>query len=167
MAKDQILRTLPDSLQGRGVSWSPDGEEVAYVGAKGRVSKLTKNGELRKTLSFTTPRSLFDIDWHPSKNLLLAVEEDIYLIDIDQDSLLATYDDGSKNKGILCCGWHASGEFFVTGDYGNETEGGKPSYLKYWSKAGTLLKRIKESKFEYRNVKWTRDGNIWRLQHMC
>ena len=86
------------------------------------------------------------------------MEEDIYLIDIDRDSLIATYDDGSKNKAILCCQWHASGEFFVTGDYGHENEGGEPSFLKYWSKEGTLLKRIKESKFEYRNVTWTRDG---------
>jgi WD40 repeat protein len=158
MAENKVLSTLPDTLQGRGVSWSPDGENVAFVGGKGRISLYSKSGEHHKSLSFTNPRSLFSIDWHPSTNLLLAVEEDIYLIDIDRDSLIATYDDGSKNKGILCCEWHKSGDFFVTGDYGYEKEGGEPSYLKYWGKEGTLLKRIKESKFEYRNVMWTRDG---------
>lgn len=158
MVKDQVIKTLPDTLQGRALSWSPTGKEIAFVGSKGRISVYTKAGEHRKTLSFTNPRSLFDIDWHPTKNLLLAVEEDIYLIDIDRDSLMATFDDGSKNKGILCCQWHTSGKFFVTGDYGHENEGGEPSYLKYWSREGALLNRIRESKFEYRNVKWTRDG---------
>lgn len=156
--KNQIIRNLPDTVFGRALSWRPDGEEVAFVGAKGRISVYTKDGKHRKSLSFSNQGSLFDIDWHPSENILLAVEEDIYLIDIDRDRLLATYDDGSRNKGILCCGWHPSGDFFVTGDYGHENEGGEPSYLKYWHKKGNLLKRIKESKAEYRNVKWSKDG---------
>jgi hypothetical protein len=158
MAKDRIIKTLPDTLKGRGVSWSPGGEEVAFVGAKGKIGLFTKEGVHRKTLSFTNSRSLFDIDWHPTKNLLLAVEDDIYLIDMDKDSVTATYDDGSKNKGILSCQWHTSGDFFVTGDYGHENEGAEPSFLKYWSREGTLLKHIMESKFEYRNVRWSRDG---------
>ena len=156
--KNRIISNLTDTILGRGVSWSPTGEEVAFVGKRGRISLFTKRGQFRKTLSFSNQGSLFDIDWHPTKNLLLGVEEDIFLIDIDSDSLLARYDDGSKNKGILCCSWHPSGNFFVTGDYGHENEGSEPSYLKYWDKEGNLLKRIKESKFEYRNVKWRKDG---------
>ena len=159
VTKDKVIKTLPDTLRGRGVSWSPSGEEVAFVGSKGRISLYTKEGSLRKTLSFTHPKSIMDIDWHPTKNLLLVVEEDIYVIDIETDRLLATYDDGSKNKGILCCQWHPSGNFFVTGDYGHENEGGEPSYLKYWSTQGVLLKQIKESKAEYRNISWTKKGN--------
>jgi WD40 repeat protein len=158
LTNDRVITTLPDTLQGRGVSWSLGGEEVAFVGSKGRISLYTKDGQHWRTLSFTNPRSLFAVDWHPSKNLLLAVEDSIYLIDIDRDSLMATYDDGSKNKGILCCAWHPSGDFFVTGDYGHENEGGEPSYLKYWNQEGNLLKRIKESKFEYRNITWTKNG---------
>jgi WD40 repeat protein len=156
--KNQVIKYLPDTLFGRGVSWSPNGEEVAFVGARGRISLYTKTGKHQKTLSFTHNSSLFDIDWHPSKNILLAVEEDIYLIDIDRDRLLATYDDGTKGKGILCCSWHPSGAVFVTGDYGHENEGGEPSYLKYWSNTGTLLNTIREGRSEYRNVKWTEDG---------
>jgi WD40 repeat protein len=158
--KNEILKILPDSVQGRGVSWSPTGEEVAFVGSRGRISIYSKEGKYRKTLSFENSRSLFDIDWHPTKNLLLAVEDDIYLIDIDSDSLLAKIDDGSINKAILCCQWHTSGNFFVTGDYGHENEGAEPSYLKLWSKEGKLMKRIKESYFEYRNIKWRRDGKL-------
>lgn len=160
VAKNHIIRKLPDTIFGRGVSWSPTGEEVAFVGKRGRISLFSKSGKFRKALSFQNQGSLFDIDWHPTKNLLLAVEENIFIIDIDRDSLITTYDDGSKNKGILCCAWHPSGNFFVTGDYGHENEGGEPSYLKYWNKEGILQKRIKESRFEYRNVKWSRDGKF-------
>lgn len=99
-----------------------------------------------------------EIDWHPKRNIILAVEEDIYLIDMDRDSLLATYDDGSQNKGILTAQWHPSGNFFVTGDYGHEHEGGEPSYLRFFNPDGRLMRQSRESKFEYRNVRWTRDG---------
>jgi WD40 repeat protein len=157
IAKDQIIATLPDSLRGRAVSWSPSGEEVAFAGSKGRISIFGKDGKHRKTLSFTNPGSLFEIDWHPVKNLLLAVEEDIYVIDIDRDSLLATYDDGTKNKGILCCQWHPSGEFFVTGDYGHVNEN-IPCYLSFWNKKGSLVTRSLAGKAEYRNARWSRDG---------
>jgi WD40 repeat protein len=157
--KNRIISNLPDTVFGRAVTWSPDGEEVAYVGAGGRISIYSRQGNHRKTLSFGNPRSLFDLDWHPSKNILLAVEDSIYLIDIDHDSLLARHDDGSTNKGILSCSWHPSGEFFVTGDYGHEEEGSEPSYLKYWNMKGVMLNRIKESRSEYRNVKWDKNGN--------
>jgi WD40 repeat protein len=158
ISKNHIIKNLPDTVQGRGVSWSPSGEEVAYVGKNGRITIFTKNGEVLKTLSFSNPGGLFDIDWHPVNGQLVAVEEDIFLIDIDRDRLLATIDDGTKSKGILACRWHPSGKFFVTGDYGHESEGGEPSCLKYWTREGTLLKSIKESKSEYRNISWRRDG---------
>jgi WD40 repeat protein len=100
---------------------------------------------------------LFEIDWHPAKNLLLGVEEDIYVIDIDQDKVLAKYDDGQKNKGILCCQWHPSGDFFVTGDYGHVQEE-IPCYLSFWNINGSLIKRSLVGQAEYRNARWSVDG---------
>jgi WD40 repeat protein len=157
ISTDKTLLTRNIDLQGRAVTWSPDGQQVAFVGKDGKISIHNKNGEQVKTLSYRNPGALFDIDWHPTKNILLAVEENIYFIDIDRDSLLATYDDGSVNKGILSCQWHTSGKFFVTGDYGHENEG-EPSYLKYWNDNGSLLKRTKKSKAEYRNLRWSKNG---------
>lgn len=158
IAEDRVLRSRPDSVQGRALSWSPDGSTVAFVGSRGRISLYTKEGVYQKALSYSNRRSLMEIDWHPTQNLLLAVEEDIYLIDIDKDSLLATWDDGSQNKGILTAQWHPSGNFFVTGDYGHENEGAEPSYLRFFNRDGTLMQQHRESKYEYRNVRWSRDG---------
>lgn len=158
IGKNKVIRRMPLAEQGRAISWSPDGERVAVVGNAGSIRIYRKNGTHLKTLSFRNQSSLFDIDWHPLKNVLLAVEENIFFIDIDRDSLLAKFDDGTTNKGILCCQWHPTGKFFVTGDYGHENEGGDPSYIKYWKPDGTLIKTIKESKSELRNLRWSRDG---------
>ena len=155
---EKIIVALPDSMMTRCVSWSPSGEFIAFVGTRGRINIYTKAGALVKSLSFTNQSSLMDIDWHPYKNILLGVDEDIYLIDIEKDSLIATYNDGSKGKGILACQWHPSGNFFVTGDYGHENEGAEPSYLRFWTPDGKLIKQTHESKYEFRNIRWTADG---------
>ena len=158
LAEDTVLRMRADSVMGRALTWSPDGSIIAFVGSRGRITLFGKEGRFQKSLSYSNQRSLMEIDWHPTRNLLLAVEEEIYLIDIERDSLLATFDDGSQNKGILTAQWHPSGSFFVTGDYGHENEGGEPSYLRYFDRKGTLLHQSRESKSEYRNVRWSRDG---------
>jgi WD40 repeat protein len=160
LEKDAVLLIRPDSLQGRGVSWSPDGETVALVGREGRISLFSREGRLRKTLSFSNPGALFDIDWHPTESLLVAVEESIYLIDPRRDSVLAVIDDGSAAKGILSVQWHPSGRQFVTGDYGQDAPGSEPSYLRRWTKEGTLLKQGQDSRLEYRNLRWSADGRL-------
>lgn len=150
--------TLPDTIKGRGVSWKPDGEQVAFVSTHGYISIFFRNGVYIKTLSYRNPNGLFDIDWHPSLNLLLAVEENIHLIDIDRNIVQANFEDGTENKGILCAQWHPSGQYFATGDYGHEGEGGEPSFLKIWSLTGTLKSASTNSKSEYRNIRWSNDG---------
>ena len=155
--KKSILRLNNDSLYGRALSWSPDGEQIAIAGAKARITIFNKKGELIRHLAYRNPHSIFDLDWHPEKPLLLAVEEDIYLIDIEKDSLIATLDDGEKNKGLLSCQWHPAGKMFVTGDYGHVNEG-IPCLLKFWTPEGKLIKEIPLGKGEYRNLRWTADG---------
>ena len=158
MAENRVLRMRADSVQGRALSWTADGSTIAFVGSRGRIGLYSKDGVFQKSLSYTNRRSLMEIDWHPARNLLLAVEEEIYLIDADRDTLLATYDDGSKNKGILTAQWHPSGSFFVTGDYGHEKEGGEPSYLRFFDNNGMLTQQTRDSRSEYRNIRWSRDG---------
>jgi WD40 repeat protein len=158
LANDKVLLYRSDSIQGRCVTWRADGERLAFAGSKGAISIFNKEGKFRKTLSYYNSKSLMDIDWHPTEEKILVVEEDIVVLDEHSDVVLATYDDGSKNKGILTCQWHPSGKFFVIGDYGHENEGAEPSYVRYFDVEGKLLKQVKESKYEYRNVRWSSDG---------
>lgn len=156
--QNKTVATLPDTVQGRAVTWKPDGEQVAFITGGGFISIYTKNGDPVKTLNYRHARGLFDMDWHPTQNLLLAVEENIHIIDIDRDIVRANFEDGTEHKGILCAQWHPSGQYFATGDYGHESEGGEPSFLKIWSPAGALQSTSANSKSEYRNIRWSNDG---------
>lgn len=148
---------LPDSVKGRGVSWKPDGEQVAFVTQHGYIGIYSRHGIHLSTLSVHNPRGFFDIDWHPQTNLLLAVEENIYYIDMEKDRLLSTFIN-SPNKGILCGQWHPDGNSFATGDYGHGNEGGEPSWLKVWSFLGSDRLVPANSKSEYRNIRWSSNG---------
>jgi WD40 repeat protein len=53
--------------------------------------------------------------------------------------------------------WHPSGDFFVTGDYGHPKEG-IPVLLQFWKSDGTLIREWNGSKYEYRNIRWNKDG---------
>jgi WD40 repeat protein len=57
---------------------------------------------------------------------------------------------------LLSVAWHNSGDFFVTGDYGNEKV---KSLLQYWNEQGNLIQSIDRSKGEYRNLTWNPKGN--------
>ena len=60
---------------------------------------------------------------------------------------------------MLCVTWHPSGAFFVTGDYG-DFEFHFPPLLQFWTYEGQKIKTIEESKAEYRNIKWSNDGEL-------
>lgn len=151
-------KLLSDTVTGRAMSWKPDGEQIAFTTENGYIAIYSKTGEHLKTLNYRHARGLFDMDWHPTQNLLLAVEENIHIIDIDRDVVRANFEDGTENKGILCAQWHPSGQYFATGDYGHESEGGEPSFLKIWSATGALQSTSANSKSEYRNIRWSNDG---------
>lgn len=57
---------------------------------------------------------------------------------------------------LLSVAWHNSGDFFVTGDYGDDKD---KSLLQYWNEQGELIKSIDISKGEYRNLAWNPKGN--------
>ncbi len=57
---------------------------------------------------------------------------------------------------LLSIAWHKSGNFFVTGDYGDEIN---KSLLQYWNEQGELIKTIDNSKEEYRNLDWNPKGD--------
>ncbi len=98
------------------------------------------------------------MDWHPEKNLLVAVGEKISIYDFENDTI-AHIAPRKEEVLMLCVAWHPSGDFYVTGDYG-DFEKDYPPLLQFWSADGKKLKTIEKSKAEFRNIKWSHDGKL-------
>ena len=72
---------------------------------------------------------------------------------------LKNIEDRKEDILMLCVDWHPNGKFFVTGDYGDFIDH-YPPLLQYWTYSGQRIKAIEESKAEYRNIKWSGDGDL-------
>jgi WD40 repeat protein len=141
----------------RGVDWNYTGDYLAVADNEGQVLIYNIKGELiRKFINQTnSTKSITAIDWHPKKNILITVTDKIRFFDID-GNLLKSIKHRPEEVMLLSIAWHKSGNFFVTGDYGDEKD---KSLLQYWNKQGELLKSIDISKGEYRNLTWNQKGN--------
>ncbi|MFT6809664.1 MAG: WD40 repeat protein [Saprospiraceae bacterium] len=59
----------------------------------------------------------------------------------------------------LCTEWHPSGEFFVTGDYGEfDAEGVENVKLQFRNADGKKIHEIASGTKEYRNIRWSPDA---------
>ncbi|MDZ4070690.1 MAG: hypothetical protein U1C70_02600 [Sediminibacterium sp.] len=141
----------------RGVSWSYNGKFLAATDNH-LVKIWNEKGELIRTIAKEDNNSYLDIDWHPSKNVLLVSGDDIRMYDMSGKKL-AVLKHREEATGVLAVEWHPNGLFFVSGDYGHEQEG-VPTLLQFWTTEGKLFKTIKKSKMEYRDMKWNHDGSL-------
>ncbi|MBL0882077.1 MAG: hypothetical protein IBJ16_01800 [Chitinophagaceae bacterium] len=142
---------------GRGISWSYNGKFLAAT--DNHLIKIwNEKGELIRTIPKEDNNSYFDLDWHPSKNLLLVSGDDIRIYDMSGKKL-SVLKHREEATGVLTVEWHPNGLFFVSGDYGHEEEG-LPTLLQFWTTEGKLFKTIKKSKMEYRDMKWNHDGSL-------
>ena len=80
------------------------------------------------------------MDWHPSKNILTTVGDEIRIFDTSGKQL-DIFKHRQQQAGLLTVKWHPSGEFFVTGDYGHPKEG-IPVLLQFWQPDGKLYQRM-------------------------
>lgn len=152
----QYLPGLPPP-GGRGLGWNPTGDILAFGDNEGDLHFFTPSGKLLRKVS-TGQKTVIDLSWHPSRNALLTVSEDIVQYDYDQDEFMPPIEDRPEDVLMLCVAWHPGGNFFVTGDYGDYQKD-YPALLQYWSADGKLLHSIEKSKAEYRNLRWSPDGN--------
>ena len=83
-----------------------------------------------------------------TKIFLQRFRDKIRIFDID-GNLLKSIKHRPEEVLLLSIAWHKSGDFFVTGDYGDDQD---KSLLQYWDEQGKLLKSIDISKGEYRNL---------------
>lgn len=139
----------------RAIGWNADGSMLAIGDNEGQLFLFSKAGTLiRKT--DLEQKSITGLDWHPSKNILSTVGHHIGLYDVDQDKITAITP-RPEDVLMLCVAWHPSGDFFVTGDYGDYDKK-YPPLLQFWSSGGQKINDIAGSKAEYRNLRWSPDG---------
>lgn len=141
----------------RGIDWNYTGEYLAVADNEGQILIYNIKGELIKKFvnQSNSTKSITAIDWHPKKNILTTVSDKIRFYDIE-GNLLKSIKHRPEDVMLLSVAWHNSGNFFVTGDYGDDKD---KSLLQYWNEQGELIKSIDISKGEYRNLAWNPKGN--------
>jgi WD40 repeat protein len=140
----------------RALAWNHDGKLLAVGDYDGTLQIWTKAGKLMKTIRKENGTTILSVDWHPKKNIVLAVGDRIRLFNVD-GSLLFNIKHRIEETIILSVKWHPRGHFFVVGDYG-EKENNFPSILQFWTDEGKLIKTIQGSEAEYRNIRWDKGG---------
>jgi uncharacterized protein YjiK len=130
----------------RGVDWNYTGEYLAIADNDGQVLIFNTKGELiRKFVNqINSTKSITAIAWHPKKNTLTTVTDKIRFLDLN-GNLIKSIKHRPEDAMLLSISWHKSGDFFVTGDYGDEKD---KSLLQYWNEQGELIKSIDISKGE-------------------
>lgn len=139
------------------MDWNRTGELLAISEFEGEVSVFNKKGQ-RISRFMADCKSVTDIDWHPEKDLMVTVGSEIGLYGVKGDTI-------NKFKArrdrvlLLCVEWHPSGEFFVTGDYGDfDAKGVENVLLQYWHPDGTKIHEITGGEYECRNIRWNSSG---------
>ena len=139
----------------RGIDWNYTGEYLAVADNDGQIIIYDNKGKLIRKFTNENTKGITAIDWHPKKNLLTTVSDKIRFFDIN-GNLLKAIKHRQEEVMLLSIAWHKTGDFFVTGDYGDEKD---KSLLQYWNEQGELLKTIDISKGEYRNLAWNPKGD--------
>ena len=141
----------------RGIDWNHSGDLLAAGDNDGQISIFDIDGKLIRKIKQENTKSITSIDWHPKKNTFVTVGDKIRMFDV-AGTLLQTISHREGDILLLCVAWHRSGDFFVTGDYGNNQNNYKP-LLQFWKPNGDLLQSMDISKGEYRNIVWSEKGN--------
>ncbi len=140
----------------RGIDWNSDGSKFVIADNDGQIIIYNEKGELLNTIKTDYSKSYTSIDWHPTKNILLATGNNIKLFNTN-GQLLKSIQHRKEDVLLLSATWHPSGKLFACGDYG---DGSIKTYLQFWDENGALLQSIDISKGEYRNLVWNKKGTM-------
>lgn len=141
----------------RAIGWNSKGTLLAVGDYDGFLVIFDEAGKMIKKVS-TDQKSIIGLDWHPSKDVILAVGDRITIYDLNT-GFLHQVEDRKEEVLMLCAEWHPSGELFVTGDYG-DFDYHYPPLLQFWTPEGTKITSIERSQAEYRSLKWSEDGAL-------
>ncbi len=147
----------------RAIGWSHDGTLFAVADLESAIKIWNDAGDLIKDIQVPYDpeipgKSYLSLDWHPAENIFVATNFQINLFNAD-GTVLKVMEHKNPAAIILSTSWHPSGLFFVTGDYGYNSEGENvPSLLHFWSKDGTYIRSVSGNKAEIRNLSWNHQG---------
>ncbi len=141
----------------RAIGWNTTGELLAVGDYDGFLIIYDERGKFISKIT-TGQKALIGLDWHPTKNLIVAVGDEISLYDFD-NHILKNYKDRPEEVLMLCVEWHPAGDLFVTGDYGDYDKN-YPPLLQFWTPEGQKIKSVEKSKAEYRNLRWSKKGDL-------
>ena len=148
------LEGLESSL--RGIDWNYTGELLAVSEFEGEISIFKANGK-KVSRFLADPKSVTGIDWHPSENILAAVGSQIGIYNHKGDAI-QIFNPRDVEVLLLCVEWHPSGNYFATGDYG-ESENADNKLIQLWNIQAEKLGETEGKSVEYRNIRWSPDGN--------
>ena len=103
-----------------GITWSPDGEQIAVAVKSGKSDALIfiNLGNNKKEIKRFPIKGIFRPTWHPNKNIIAFIgndgfSSDIYLYDIDKDSLINYTNDWFSDDQVS---WDEKGEnlYFIS-----------------------------------------------------
>lgn len=151
--KTRLLDICKDGA--RAMDWNAKGDMFAIGDNDGQILLYDDTGKLIKKIKNENGLSITGLDWHPTKAVFTIVSDKIRTYDTD-GKLLMSIKNRPEDVLMLCVAWHPSGNFFVTGDYGDQE---MKSLLQFWASDGKLLQSIDNSKGEYRNIAWNKKGN--------
>lgn len=153
--KIELNYISPDGA--RGLGWNYTGEYLGITDNDGQILIYDIKGKLIRKFAnqVNSTKGITALDWHPKKNILTTVTDKIRFFDIE-GNLLKSIKHRQEEVMLLSIAWHKTGNFFVTGDYGDEKD---KSLLQYWNDQGELLKTIDISQGEYRNLAWNPKGD--------
>lgn len=142
----------------RALAWNRDGRLLAIGDYDGLLHIYDKNGKQVTSIKKENTKAYLSVDWHPTKDSLLTGSDMIRLFDLS-GKMLQRIKHREEATIILTVKWHPGGLFFAIGDYGHNDEGIE-SLLQYWKEDGTLIKSLRGSNAEYRNIRWNKNGTV-------
>ena len=143
-------------IHARGLGWANNGRMLAIGDGEGVLWIFSKTGNLIKKIQ-TDQKAITGLSWHPSSGRIVTIGSHIEIIQVGSEKRIKIIPREIEIL-MLSVEWHPSGEFFVTGDYGDNILD-YPPLLMYWDTDGNKIRAINGSKAEYRNLKWTKSGD--------
>jgi WD40 repeat protein len=140
----------------RAIGWNAEGTRLATGDYGGKLNIYDTTGTLLQQ-HLLKEKGIIGLDWSPDGRTIAAVGDHLTLLDVATGAQ-EVITDREESVLMLSVAFHPSGEFLVTGDYGDYDYNYGP-LLQFWDTKGQLIRRIEKGPGEYRSLEWSHDGN--------